>query len=121
MNTPGFGLNEKEASVLLAASLKPEEISGDPVTQHERIGELVRWFVRLANGNANPKWTAAHAMELAYYLATELPGRQLSLGALRMDGFKEGINIDPEQRKMLVRIGQAKDYPEYTNLDGATS
>lgn len=62
-----------DASALLKASLKPDEIAGDAATQRRRVHELLRWFVRFQSGNANPKWLREHAAELAYYVATATP------------------------------------------------
>lgn len=54
---------------LIGNCLKPEEIKGDSQTRERRAEELVRWFGRLSEGNANPKWAIQHAYELAYYVA----------------------------------------------------
>lgn len=56
------------AEALLAHTLKPEEIAGPE--RENRINELLHWFKRYNDGNANPKWLRAHASELAYYIAT---------------------------------------------------
>jgi hypothetical protein len=64
-------LSNVDVGALLAHSLKPEEISGE---QRElRVRELLRWFSRLTRQQANPKWLAPHAYELAYYVATSPP------------------------------------------------
>jgi hypothetical protein len=55
---------------LLEQCLKPDEIED---TRQARVAELVRWFVRLAEGNANPKWLRGHAFELAYHAALSTP------------------------------------------------
>lgn len=65
-----FGLSEDDLKKVLGQCLKPEEISGDKNLQAERVKELIRWFNRYADGNANPKWFHRHAFELVYYLAT---------------------------------------------------
>lgn len=54
---------------LLPHTLKPEEITGDIDIKNDRVEELVRWMARYNEGNANPKWLAQHATELAYYVA----------------------------------------------------
>lgn len=54
---------------LLKHCLKPEEITGDVETKNARVVELVNWMARHGEGNANPKWLAAHAAELAHYVA----------------------------------------------------
>jgi len=54
---------------LLLECLKPEEITGSSETRERRAAELVRWFARHAEGNANPKWFRQHAYELAHYVA----------------------------------------------------
>jgi hypothetical protein len=66
----GWGLTEQEVEALRASGLKPEEISGGAEARDRRVRELLCWFVRLADGNANPKWTREHAFELAYHIAT---------------------------------------------------
>lgn len=53
---------------LLKECLKPEEVSGP--RRDERLRELVRWFVRYADGHANGKWLRGHAFELAYAIAS---------------------------------------------------
>lgn len=54
---------------LIKECLKPEEITGDSQVRERRAEELVKWFARHADGNANPKWFARHAYELAHYVA----------------------------------------------------
>ena len=54
---------------LLPHALKPEEITGNTDTKNRRVEELVKWIARYNEGNANPKWLAAHATELAHYVA----------------------------------------------------
>jgi hypothetical protein len=67
---PGLSEDEmNERNKLLDRCLKPEEItSADPSVKNRRVDELVSWFTRLADGNANPKWAVAHAFELAHYV-----------------------------------------------------
>ncbi len=67
--TTGFGLSKNDLERLLGECLKPEEISGEITVQRARVKELINWFRRFADGNANPKWFRAHAFELAYYVA----------------------------------------------------
>lgn len=57
-----------QAERFLNASLKPEEISG--AEREDRLRELLAWFDRFLDGNANPKWFRSHAYELCYVLAT---------------------------------------------------
>ena len=59
-----------DANKLLPQTMKPSEIAGPADAQRRRVGELLSWFVRLADGQANPKGTAEHAFELAYYIAS---------------------------------------------------
>jgi hypothetical protein len=54
---------------LLKFCLKPEEITGDIEIKNARVRELVNWMARYGEGNANPKWLAPHAAELAHYIA----------------------------------------------------
>jgi hypothetical protein len=54
---------------LITRCLKPEEITGDTKTKERRAKELVNWFVRCSEGNANQKWFEQHAYELAHYIA----------------------------------------------------
>lgn len=54
---------------LLKCCLKPEEITGSIEIKNARIEELVHWMARYGEGNANPKWLASHAAELAHYIA----------------------------------------------------
>lgn len=56
---------------LLPHALKPDEIEGAPDVREQRAAELVRWFARHSEGNANPKWFHAHAYELAAYVARQ--------------------------------------------------
>lgn len=108
---PGFGLMDGDVAALRDAGLKPEEIAGDAVKQQERVSELVHWFARFLRGSANPKWLASHAMELAYYIATNADNRHIDVGEIRKAGFKEGLNVTPEERAMLERIGVANPAP----------
>lgn len=117
---PGHGLNSEQADLLLVSSLKPEEIGGAPDLQHRRVRELLHWFTRLTQGNANPKWLRGHAFELAYYVATMGPDRSLDVDAIHKAGFLEGVNISPEDRRMLERVGSiaAQPTPEPVALPG---
>jgi len=54
---------------LLRECMKPGAISGGSDIKDARVRELVYWFERLADDEANPKWMYEHAMELAYYCA----------------------------------------------------
>lgn len=65
---PVAGVTDEMIRVFLDRSLKPEEISG--ADRQARISELLRWFKRLYEGSANPKWLHSHAAELAYFIAT---------------------------------------------------
>lgn len=56
---------------LLPLCLKPNEITGDLSLREARVAELVHWFARLADGNANPRWLTTHAFELAHYTAAQ--------------------------------------------------
>lgn len=104
-NKAGFNLTEEDIKALLTNSLKPEEIGGDGVTQHKRIDELIHWFIRYTRGQANPKWLASHACELAYYIATMSTNRFIDLEALEQKAWLEGINISPTERAMLEKSG----------------
>jgi hypothetical protein len=99
-----FGLSDIEINKLLERCLKPEEISGDGATQLDRVRELVKWFLRYADGNANPKWFQAHAFELVYYIATTASNRFIDLEKVREKSFWEGVNITPGERALLVKI-----------------
>jgi hypothetical protein len=57
----------------LHQSLKPEEIGNDAACQ-PRIRELLRWFDRFIEGNANGKWFRQHTYELLHFIAS---GRRL--------------------------------------------
>lgn len=104
----GFGLSAGQLETLRTNSLKPEEIAGPADAQQKRVRELTHWFARLAGGNANPKWTRAHAMELAYYIATEGKDRGLDLSAIEDAAFTKGVNTTPAERAMLQRIAPNK-------------
>jgi len=62
--TASFAIAER----LLKECLKPEEISGPK--REIRMNELLHWFNRFADQEANGKWLYGHAFELAYYIAT---------------------------------------------------
>lgn len=100
--------NGIDAAKLLAKTLKPEEIGADPVTQHKRIQELLHWFIRLADGNANPKWLHGHSFELAYYIATHAVSRHVDLKAAETAAYVEGFNVPANERAMLNRIDPVK-------------
>jgi len=100
-----FGLSEQQISKLLQGGLKPEEIGGAPELQHERVRELLHWFLRLIDGYANPKWANRHAAELAYYIATMSTQKHIDVAAVRQAGFIAGCNISSKERSMLERHG----------------
>jgi len=100
-----FGLGAEQIDALRTKSLKPEEIAGAPDVQLDRVRELVRWFARLADGHANPKWIRGHAFELAYYVANMDVKRDIDLKTVREASFKQGAAISPAERRMLERIG----------------
>lgn len=58
-----------QKNILIERCMKPEEITGDTQKRELRAEELVNWFARYAQGNANPKWLESHAFELAHYVA----------------------------------------------------
>lgn len=58
-------------ATLLPLGLKPDEIEGLPDVREARAAELVRWFARFAQGQANGKWFERHAYELAAYVARQ--------------------------------------------------
>lgn len=102
-----YGMSTEQLQQLLSGALKPEEISGADDVQHDRVSELVWWFARLTQGNANSKWAIRHACELAYFIAANGINRHIDLKAIRDAAFKEGVNITPEERGTLERIGFA--------------
>jgi hypothetical protein len=106
-----YGLSAEQLQQLLDGGLKPDEISGADDVQHGRVHELIWWFSRFTQGNANPKWAVAHACELAYFIATNSINRHIDLEAVRNAAFKEGVNITPEERGTLERIGFAAVRP----------
>lgn len=109
---PGYDHDPKDGDVwngvgietLLENAGKPEEINGTNEQRHARINELLHWFVRLANRNANPKWAHEHAFELAYYIATNGINRRVNLEKVRSDAMIVGFNATPEQRRVLCRL-----------------
>ncbi len=106
LTLPGrFGINEDRLKILLSNCLKPEEISGDPLTQHTRVIELLSWFSREPEFAGNPKWLRGHGSELAYYLAAGSSLERLDLGALKKRKFDEGFFISEKDREILTRIG----------------
>lgn len=110
-NEPGYGLTAEQVALLLSEGLKPEEIGGSAELQHARVGELVRWFARLARQQANPKWAVSHAFELAYFIATNAGNRHIDLQPIREASYKEGAMVSPADRGMLERIGFLKPLP----------
>lgn len=48
---------------------KDNGILGDVDSKNARIEFLLHWMARYGEKEANPKWLAGHAMELAHYLA----------------------------------------------------
>lgn len=107
----GYGLNDEQVALLLAEGLKPEEIGGTAELQHARVGELVRWFARLATKSANPKWAVSHAFELAYFVATSAGNRHIDIKLIREAAYKEGAMVSPSDRGMLERIGFLQPMP----------
>ena len=114
VEAPGYELSNAQLATLLSEGLKPEEICGTAEVQHARVGELVRWFVRLATGSANPKWARSHAFELAYFVATSAGNRHIDINKVREDGFKEGAMVSPQDRGSLERIGFLQPMPAPT-------
>jgi len=108
---PGYKLSDEQIAMLLSEALKPEEIGGTAEIQHARVGELVRWFARLATGSANPKWARSHAFELAYFVATNAGNRHIDINKVREAGFKEGAMVSPQDRGSLERIGFLQPMP----------
>jgi hypothetical protein len=102
---PGFDLATDDVEKLLSQCLKPKEISGVAAVQLDRIKELMHWFRRFADGNANPKWFRAHAFELAYYIATTAGNRFIDLEAVRREAWIEGVNITPNARAIAETLG----------------
>lgn len=100
----GFNLSKEDLDKLLSECLKPEEISGDPAKQLDRIDELIHWFKRFATGNANPKWFHAHAFELVYYIATTAPNRFIDLEEIRKKAYFQGVNITSIERTVLEKL-----------------
>lgn len=96
-----FGLSQDNLDRLLSKSLKPEEINVDAPQRHDRVTELLGWFARLTQGAANPKWLEAHAMELAYYIATNGVNRQIDLDVVRRDAYAEGVRASESDREIL--------------------
>ena len=121
VSTDNFGLTTEQIERLRMKSLKPDAISGDGVAQAERVGELVAWFARLATGSANPKWTTAHAYELAYYVATHAESRKVDIGATRNAAYIEGATISDGDRRMLERIGAIPTKPRPSTTEDASA
>lgn len=91
---------DKEA--LLQNTLKPEEINGTYQQQVERVQELLSWFVRYANGQANPKWFEQHAFELAYYLANNNRELNIDFQEIRQTACYEGMMASDSIKKLLL-------------------
>lgn len=106
-----FGLTPEQIGGLLDAGLKPDEIGGEPGVQQERVSELLQWFARFMTGRANPKWLASHACELAYYIASNGMNRAIDVSAIQKAAYVEGVNIKPDERALLERIGAAAPQP----------
>jgi|GEM_PF-6815076 len=100
-----YGLNPAQLAELLAAALKPEEIEGSPDVQHVRVAELIQWFWRFRNGNANPKWLVAHAFELAYFIASKGMNRHIDLIAITRNAYLDGVTITAQDRAALEKLG----------------
>ncbi|RUU29703.1 hypothetical protein EOC94_12595 [Mesorhizobium sp. M6A.T.Ce.TU.016.01.1.1] len=100
-----FGLDAESIEAFRFNSLKPEEIAGDALTQAKRIGELLHWFARLQRGSANPKWTRAHAMELAYYIATTDDRAPIDIAQIEKDAWLKGVKATHDERGMMLRLG----------------
>lgn len=111
-------LTEIALQNLLLSCGKPAEINGPPEIRNDRAGELIRWFARLANNNANPKWLREHAFELAFYIATQAGFKPLDLKELRDAHYIEGVNISDNDRDILERLIPDK-VPKRTNPDAA--
>jgi hypothetical protein len=105
-----YGLTPFQLAALLEAGLKPEEIGGNPQVQHERVRELLHWFARFIDGNANPKWAYQHAYELAYYIASNGMNRAIDTRQIADNAYKDGINIKPHERRMFERLGMVKPW-----------
>lgn len=106
-----FGLSPEKIKTLLDHGLKPEEIGGPQNTQASRVRELLHWFVRLTQGNANPKWTREHAMELAYYVATTDDRAPFDPDAIRREGFIQGLKATADERRLAVELGMIESDP----------
>jgi hypothetical protein len=111
-----FGIDKDGVEALRANGLKPEEISGDPKLQAERVRELLHWFVRLSRGSANPKWTRDHAFELAYYIATTDDRAPIDTSKIEQDAWLKGVKAPYAERDMMLRIGLITQ----AELDAAT-
>jgi hypothetical protein len=99
--TANFGLSEEQMKLILSKCMKPEEIAGTPEQIQDRVRELLHWFVRLAEGKANKIWTFQHAMELAYYIASNAVNQHLDLSAVRCNAYSEGIVASEKDRQIL--------------------
>ena len=108
----GRYLDDEQIERLRTHSLKPDEIAGDQVTQIERVRELLGWFASLTKGSANPKWTTAHACELAFYIATTDLLHTVDVKTIRMEAWKEGVSEPQSVRDMAVRHGWVEMKPD---------
>lgn len=99
--TVNFGLSEEQMELILSKCLKPEEIAGTPEQIQDRVHELLHWFARLGQNRANPKWTFQHAMELAYYIASNAINQHLDLSAVRCNAYSEGVVASEKDRQIL--------------------
>ena len=99
---------EQKLLVLKDQCLKPELINGNKVEQIERVQELIHWFVRFADGKANPKWLKSHASELAFYLLKNDTSLDIDFESIRTKGFFEGVNITSDERELLARFDKSK-------------
>lgn len=92
-----------DKEILLQKTLKPEEINGTYQQQIERVQELLSWFVRYANGQANPKWVEQHAFELAYYLANNNKELGIDFDEVRWKAFHEGVSAPDAIKKLILK------------------
>lgn len=92
----------EDKMALLQNTLKPGEINGTYQQQVERVQELLAWFVRYANGQANHHWLAKHAFELAYYLANNNKELSVDFDTIRKKAFIEGMNTPDSVKRILL-------------------
>ena len=96
----------EDKMALLQNTLKPEEINGTYQQQIERVQELLAWFVRYANGQANPKWVARHAFELAYYLANNNKELSIDFDEIQKKACYEGMMAPDSIKQLLLKDGE---------------